>query len=99
MSLDDFKQYFSTIFDDFRSTKVEDPDSYCQNGNMNLDDQLNSQISFFLAFCVVIRCWCIARCKLFNMLNCSTYTIILKTIYRVAFEDSDRDVNNWITQV
>ena len=46
MSLDDFKQYFSTIFDDFRSTKVEDPDSFCQNGNMNLDDQLNSQISW-----------------------------------------------------
>jgi len=29
----------------------------------------------------------------------STDTIILKTIYRVVIEDSDRGVNNWITKV
>jgi len=33
--LDDFKQDFSTIFDDIRTTKVEEADSFCQNGNMN----------------------------------------------------------------
>jgi len=33
--LDDFKQYFSTIFDDIRTTKVEEAESFCQNGNMN----------------------------------------------------------------
>ena len=29
----------------------------------------------------------------------STDNSILKTIYRVAMEDSDRGVNNWITKV
>ena len=48
ISLDDFKQYFSTIFDDIRTTHVEEADSFCRNGNMNLDDptfeELNRQI-------------------------------------------------------
>ena len=36
------------MFDDIRTTQVEDADSFCQNGNMNLDEltfeELNRQI-------------------------------------------------------
>ena len=44
----DISFYYSTIFDDIRTTNVEEAESFCQNGNMNLDDstfeELNRQI-------------------------------------------------------
>ena len=40
--------HFTIVFDDIRTTNVEVAESFCQNGNMNLDDptfeELNRQI-------------------------------------------------------